>query len=359
MFVRNCWYVAAWDFDVPVGRPYALTIADEAVVLFRTENGGIAALEDRCCHRFAPLSMGRVEDGCYLRCMYHGLKFDANGMCIEIPGQDKIPATARVRAFPAVERHSWVWLWMGDPDKADDSLIPEAVGFDDPEYVLRAGHIDYQAYYQLINDNLTDFSHLSYVHANSFGATDAWANSRPHVRRIDRGIRVSRWLLQKDAMREGKAAGMKGTDGALWQTYDFLAPGILLMYSATYSAEMMPADGVSPPEGEPISANFTSQAVTPMRGNTARYFYSWGPRRKDGGEEMADQMFAVAQMAFAEDREIIEAQQRVIDLKPGVEVLTSADVGPVQMRSVIRQLFRAENQEDPQAEVEAALQPVI
>jgi len=350
MYVRNCWYVAAWDYEIPEGKLFSIRIIDKAVLIFRKQDGDLVALADRCCHRFAPLSLGRVEDGCNIRCMYHGLKFAPDGRCIEIPGQDVIPATAKVRVFPVVEKHSWVWIWMGDAAAADESLIPNAVGFDDPTYNLRSGSIDYDANYQLINDNLTDFSHLSYVHANSFRATPAWASIRPSVRRIDRGVRVSRWLPQELAATE-TLPGQQATsvEAALWQTYDYLVPGVLLMYSALYPASAMPEDRVTPPEGEPLSANFTSQAVTPLGDQKTRYFFSWGPRRIDGGDELADMMFGIANMAFTEDRIMIEAQQRTINEEPGQEVLTSADTGPVQMRAVIRRLVKQETSGDKEA----------
>src|SRR5215471_4453184 len=109
MFVRNCWYVAAWDYELKPGELIGRTIINEPVALYRASDGGLVAVEDRCCHRFAPLSKGRIE-GDDLRCMYHGLKFDRTGRCIEIPGQETIPAKARVRRYAAVDRHSWVWV---------------------------------------------------------------------------------------------------------------------------------------------------------------------------------------------------------------------------------------------------------
>jgi vanillate O-demethylase monooxygenase subunit len=193
MFVRNCWYAAAWDHELKPGELISRTILGEPIAVYRAGDGGLVAMEDRCCHRFAPLSKGRLE-GDDVRCMYHGLKFDRTGQCIEIPGQDMIPRTARVKAYPAVEKHSWIWVWMGDPAKADQGLIPPAVGFEDPGWTLRSGHMDYEANYLLINDNLTDFTHLSYVHRNSFGATEAFARTRPTVERLERGVRIWRWL---------------------------------------------------------------------------------------------------------------------------------------------------------------------
>ena len=99
MWIRNAWYVAAWTHEIEPGRIHARTIIDQPLVLYATSDGSIVALEDRCPHRFAPLSLGRLE-GDALRCMYHGLKFAPDGKCIEIPGQKLIPQSACVRRFP-------------------------------------------------------------------------------------------------------------------------------------------------------------------------------------------------------------------------------------------------------------------
>ena len=344
MFVRNCWYVAGWDSDVTAEGPVARTILNEPIVLYRASDGGLVAFTDRCCHRFAPLSMGRVE-GDDLRCMYHGLKFDRTGRCVDIPGQDLIPQSACVKTYPVAEKHSWIWVWMGDPARADEALIPPAVGFGDPNWTLRRGHLDYEANYLLINDNLTDFTHLSYVHANSFGATEAFARSRPTVERLDRGVRIWRWM--NDGLREDAPTRVhRRADGDMWQTYDFLAPGILLMLTATFPDGTAERFAHGPPDYSqvrPLAENFTSQAVTPMTDKTSRYFFSWGPRSGEGSDAVADAMLQVAHMAFSEDRTVIEAQQRSMDMAPGLkEVLTSADVGPMQMRAALQRLMRDE-----------------
>jgi len=349
MFVRRCWYVAAWGHELTKGQLLPCTIINEPIVLYRAQDGEVVALEDRCCHRFAPLSAGRLE-GNDLRCMYHGLKYDRTGKCIEIPGQSFVAPGTRVRAFPVVEKHGWIWLWMGEPALADQELIPPAVGPEDPRFTLRFGHMDYQANYQLINDNLTDFTHLSYVHANSFGASEEFARTRPTVTPIARGIRVQRWIanaINSDSKIAPQARGVTD-ETENWQTYDYLAPGILLMYSAVYpkgTSDRLGRRDPRPEDGTPLSDNFTSQAVTPMTATTSRYFFSWGPRAGVGSEVLADTMLSVANMAFAEDRAIIESQQRIINFDPERrEQLTNADLGPAKMRRVIEDLIRAEKE---------------
>ncbi|HEX4097694.1 MAG TPA: RHO alpha subunit C-terminal catalytic domain-containing protein, partial [Caulobacteraceae bacterium] len=201
------------------------------------------------------------------------------------------------------------------------------------------------ANYLLINDNLTDFTHLSYVHAKSFGATEAFARTRPTVERLDRCVRIWRWMTS--GFTDDSAARVhRRAEGDTWQTYDFLAPGVLLMHTAVCPSGTAARCHDGPPDlsqVEVLSENFTSQAVTPMTGKTSRYFFSWGPRAGEGSDALADAMLQVAHMAFGEDKAIIEAQQRSIDLAPGQkEVLTSADVGPMQMRAVLQRLMREE-----------------
>jgi phenylpropionate dioxygenase-like ring-hydroxylating dioxygenase large terminal subunit len=340
MYVRNCWYVAAWAHELSADELITRSIIDQAIVLYRTKEGRIAGLEDRCCHRFAPLSKGRRE-GDDVRCMYHGFRFGQNGVCNHIPGQKLIPPKARVKAFPVVEKHSWIWVWMGDPALADEALIPQAVGLDSTRYTLRCGQMDYQANYLLINDNLTDFSHLAYVHQNSFGSSEAWAETINPTKRIPRGIRVERWI---EADLTAPPENLRKRSDT-WSTYDYLAPGILLMLTAMYPPGTAQACQFKEPGADvtPVAHNFTSQAVTPTSAQTSRYFYSWGPNTATGSDVLADQMLKIANMAFGEDRVMIEAQQEVINRNPPTpQVLTVHDKGPSLMRRVLEELVAQE-----------------
>src|SRR5262249_36502103 len=144
------------------------SVIGEPIVLYRRRNGAIVALEDRCPHRFAPLSLGRVE-GDDLRCMYHGLRFAPDGACVEVPRSAAAPARLCARALAGVEGSSLVWVWPGDPAKADPARVPRAFGLDDPDWEYRSGAIDYDADYELLNDNLCDLSHLDFVHETTLG----------------------------------------------------------------------------------------------------------------------------------------------------------------------------------------------
>ena len=343
--VRNAWHVACWAMDLETAKPFAITIANDPLVIFRTDGGKLVALEDRCVHRLAPLSLGRCE-GESLRCMYHGFRFATDGACVEIPGQDSIPSAARVRTYRVEERQSWIWVWLGDPAKADPALIPQAVGFDDPDYILGRGQLDYAANAQLIHDNLCDFTHLAFVHSASFGANEEWARTRPKVTQLPRGIRFERWVRGQSGMRSA------GEPVDVWSSYEYHVPGILLMPSASYAAGTADrlGDAPPPPDLPKTGVTFTSQAVTALTDTTSRYFFSWGPHRDHGDEALRDMLMGLAGMAFAEDKTMIEAQQRVIDLDPSRRPMPATfDKGVVLFQRLVERLARDETGNDQAA----------
>ena len=157
MFVRNCWYVAAWDHEIQRLKLNRRILLGEPVLLYRKKDGAAVAMEDRCCHRHAPLSHGRLR-GDNVECAYHGLVFDPTGVCVRIPSQETIPDTARVRSYPVAERHHWIWIWMGNPDKADESLIPNFEVLGDPAWNWRGETLAVAGNYLLVVENLMEQS---------------------------------------------------------------------------------------------------------------------------------------------------------------------------------------------------------
>lgn len=168
MFVRNLWYVAGFSADLQPGECLARRFLNEPVVLFRTQSGVISALIDRCSHRAMPLSKGHV-DGELIRCAYHGVEFAASGACARIPGQDRIPPAANLRAYPVCERDEFIWIWMGDAEKADTSLIMSNPEHRDPSWSWRPYYMHVKSNWQLLVDNILDLTHVAYIHANTIG----------------------------------------------------------------------------------------------------------------------------------------------------------------------------------------------
>ncbi|MGH7837030.1 MAG: Rieske 2Fe-2S domain-containing protein, partial [Candidatus Binataceae bacterium] len=195
MFVKNLWYCAGWDYELSQGRDAILArrLANEPIVLYRKPDGGVVAMEDRCAHRQAALHLGRKE-GDSLRCMYHGMKYGPDGMCVEIPGQRAIPERARVRTFPVVEKDNWIWVWMGDPARADPKMICFAVGPSDPNWTLRTSKITLKANHRLEIANLVDLSHANWIHSKTLGGTRAWVDEKPKRTMMPRGVDSEVWF---------------------------------------------------------------------------------------------------------------------------------------------------------------------
>lgn len=342
MYLRNAWYMAGWDRDFAPGTPKAETILDEPIVFYRTD-GGMVAMEDRCIHRLAPLSRGRCE-GENLRCMYHGLLFDPSGACIEIPGQDVIPKAARVRTYPLVERHAAVWIWMGDPALADPALVPPFRGYRDPAFAMDPGRMDYRAPAKLICDNLLDLSHIAYVHLNSFSGGNpasgrGWIDADTTYRTLPRGVRVSRWMKGMPLSAAGPASN-EPID--VWTTYDFLAPGVFLQTTERYRPGSYEEGGDGGPvAGEPVFATFTCQAVTPLTEHTACYFFAYGPWVREA--ERKPFFTDLGLKAFEEDRQMIEAQYRVIQSTGAPRMMPMVmDKAVLSYEGVLKRLLREE-----------------
>jgi phenylpropionate dioxygenase-like ring-hydroxylating dioxygenase large terminal subunit len=350
MFLKNTWYVAAWSHEVDSSRPFGRTIAGVSVVLWRDEDGQVIGLENRCCHRGAPLSSGRRE-GNAIRCMYHGMLFDRGGKCIEIPSQEHISPAARVRAFKVVERFKWIWIWMGSPELADSSLIPDTHYLDDPAWKGAPGYMHYDANYLLIADNLLDFSHLAFVHENTLGGSAKYARSRPSVIRIPRGVRVERWLLDDEPapfLRQ-----IRDWPGHVdrWNKYDFVLPGVLLMDSGSAPT------GSGAQEGNRHDAVefFGCQAITPETAGTSHYFFQQSHNFSLDKPEVTESLRQSVIAGFLEDKEMITAQQRVLELDPDFKMLgMRMDTALSIFRDLVEKTLKGE-QRDGSAKPEVAI----
>lgn len=338
MFIKNCWYVAAWSSEVPRDGFFARTMLETPVVLWRDSSGMAVAFEDRCCHRGAPLSKGRREGDC-VRCMYHGLKFDASGKCVEIPGQDMIPGSMRVKTYPLVERSKWIWIWMGDPDRADPALIPDTHWLDDAEWRSLEGYTHYETNYLLIADNLLDLAHLPFVHPSTLGGSEDYASNLPKVDVIDRGIHVTRWAMNTtppDFVQKVRPFAGKVDR---WNIYDFVVPGIFIMDSGMCDA------GTGAKEGnrQGAAAFHGCQALTPETENSTHYFFAHPHNFAIDRPEVTGSIHQSVVDAFAEDKEMIMAQTKSLSLKSDFRMGgIRADEALVKFRRLVDKMLQME-----------------
>lgn len=342
MFIRNCWYVAAWDNEVPAEGFFRRTILNVSIVFWRDSQGTVVALQDRCCHRGARLSMGRKEaNGDCIRCMYHGLLFDKTGQCIGTPAGTRIPPRAKVRSFPVVETHRWIWIWMGEIDAADPALIADTQWLDHPQWRALDGYLHYDVNYLLIADNLLDFSHLPFVHPTTVGGSPDYAAVLPKVERHQRGVSLKKWVknTQPPPYSAKYADYPPGALVDRWMYYEFLVPGVLLMDSG-----MMPAGTGEQDEHREHALAFRGcQALTPETESSTHYFFGHAHNFMIDRPEVTREIHAGIVHAFEEDRAMISAQQENLAADPGfVMTPLSVDTALSQFRWVVNHLIEQE-----------------
>ncbi|CAN0403645.1 unnamed protein product, partial [Discosporangium mesarthrocarpum] len=336
-FVKNAWYPAATASELGralLGRTYL----GEPVVLYRREDGTPVAMEDRCAHRFLPLSKGRLV-GDRVQCGYHGLEFDGSGACVHAPGQKSPPDGAGLRTFPLAEKWHLVWIWMGDPALADESLIHDIWRCDHPDWTCIVGapfHI--KGDYRLFTDNLLDPSHVSFVHQSTLGTGDV--AEIPQVASQDgTTVAVTRWILDRPAAPiYAKLGGFTGNVDR-WQIMTFAPPSMI-------EADMGSAEvGTGAPEGDRSRGiELRSYNIaTPETVTSCHYFWTHVRNFALDDAEMSAQIEAGFIEAFSEDVDIIESVQAGLDRYPDLTPVNLAiDGGPVRARRVIDDLVAAE-----------------
>ena len=330
MFMKNCWQVAAFSREVVPGRMLPRRLLDQPLVLFRASTGRVVALEDRCPHRSAPLSKGKLL-GDTIRCGYHGLRYDATGKCILIPGQNLIPPKARARAFAIVERHTFAWIWMGEEALADDTLIPDVHWLDSPGWIASEGYHRIHANYKLLNDNLLDLSHETFVHAHTIG-NEAVADSPVEVKADGRMVYVTKEIASCNPppLYQYLARVPATANVQRWQRTTYRPPGYCVIDVGVQALEEIA--GSNRVEGRVINL------ITPETSSTSHYFWAFARNFRLGEPEVTEFLRDNVRDTFNEDKEMLEAQQGVLgdrEVDPAYKVVLKADAGAMQGRRLL------------------------
>jgi vanillate monooxygenase len=332
-FLLQQWYVAA--FASEVGRtPLARTVCNEPLVMFRREDNSVAVLDDRCPHRLYQLSKGKLI-GDDIECGYHGLRFAGSGQCTHIPSQGTVPTGFGVRSFPAAERSGLVFVWMGEPARAEEAFIPDFPENNGPGWAASGAHRMVEANYQLVVDNLLDLTHLTFVHKSTLAGPGIQEN--PLQVRID-GDRVV-------ARRE-----MRGVDPApifrtlrnfpgkidRFQNITFLPPSHVQV-----RIEASPAGADNDPD---LIHHVVLNHLTPETERSTHYFWSICRRMRTDDAVLGQRLFEMNRAAFDEDGEVLKYQQAMIDRDPERAVLANldADKASVAARRIMRRKMEAE-----------------
>jgi phenylpropionate dioxygenase-like ring-hydroxylating dioxygenase large terminal subunit len=338
MFVKNAWYVGAWSDEIGDSGMLARTLLGEPVLFYRTADGTLAALQDRCCHRGLPLSHGRVQGDC-VTCGYHGLTFNRTGACVNVPGQERIPPAAKVPSYLVRESDGMVWIWMGDASQADDALIVSHSFAGNAEWTFLKDRYLVNANYQLITDNLMDLTHVGYVHNRTIGGTpQAHSEAESKTSVTSNGVRVERWMMDSVPPPSYCAVHKFHTPRIdRWMEIDFFAPSIVRIHTGAMDTNTGAREG----QRNDALLFWGFNAQTPETETTTHYFWS-GARSHVPGRSIGEQRLDSLRITFAEDKEIVEAQQASLDLQPEPLVMIASDAGMMGARRRVAMMLKAE-----------------
>ncbi|MFI7078397.1 Rieske 2Fe-2S domain-containing protein [Micromonospora sp. NPDC049903] len=344
-FARDQWYVAA--FSTEVGRDLlARTVLGEPLVLYRTESGTAVALADRCVHRRYPLSESRL-DGDTVVCGYHGFTYDPSGACVFVPGQQRIPRTARVAAYPVVEQDTLVWVWIGDRDRADASTIPRAPWLGDPRYTTVRGMAPLDARYGLLVDNLMDLSHETYLHGGYIGTPEVADTPITTEVDEDRGVvYVSRHM--DDAACPPFYARSTGIQGRItrWQDIEYHPPCLYLLHSR------IAPQGVYPPAQGDDDQAFHAEivyAITPSTEHTTYDFWAVARDFAVDDESVSEYLHQSNHTVVMQDVTALNILERVIAAEPEryQELSINIDTGGLAARRLLARMVESSTVEAP------------
>ncbi len=337
MYIRNHWYVAATGTEL--GRALlGRWILNEPLVLYRTEAGAVVAMEDRCPHRRAALSQGKLI-GDAVQCGYHGMEFGPDGGCKRIPGQTSIPPRIRARIYPTVERHGWVFVWMGEAAAADPALVPDYHWNVTPGWDPVFGYLNVKAEYRLVMDNLLDLTHETFIHATSIG--ERAVAETPITTEVDgQVVKVTR--LMPDTPAPPLFRKLRGLDVIdRWQRITFEPP-----CNVKIDAGGVPSDTK---DMSKALRWMVLNSMTPETDRTTHYFWAVTRCFEVGNAEVSKNIEKQVYGIFHEDQAVLESQQRMIETDPLRRPLlaTNIDAGNVAARRIIDRMIAAERQ--PQA----------
>jgi vanillate O-demethylase monooxygenase subunit len=334
--IFNQWYVAGLtdEFTRELRQRYML---GRSIVLYRTEDGLPVALQNRCAHRSYPLHKSSLE-GDYIRCGYHGIKYNTVGEIIDVPCQDMCPKTG-IKHYALREIGPFIWIWMGDAEKADEKLLPELPVHDRPEWRVIVG--DYnrvEANYLLMHENLCDLSHLPYLHAKTFGTGKDYAAVPLTVEKEDGGVTFyryseNRWDLIKfiyppsvdysDVDYEHRSGGT------------FLSPAMHSGYGK-----------LSPRDGSPKLQHHVNHFLTPEHQDTCHYYWYVARNYALDDTDSDDRFRQFITSGFEEDKVASRLMQQMLttDKHEFRELNVAADKAGAMMRMAVKKMADAEIQ---------------
>lgn len=336
-FAYNAWYPLAWASDI--GQTLTTRrVLEEDLVVYRGEDGIVAALEDACPHRLAPLSLGTLR-GNAVECGYHGLTFDCSGRCVQAPGLAKPPESFRVRSFPTAERMGMIWVWMGKPELADPARLVDIPAFRDPAFsAIQGDSLPVEANYLSLADNLCDPTHVVYVHRTTLASAGREETRVQHERQ---GNKVVTWRWVIDGPLIPVFEGLKDFAGNVdrWHYYHYHAPSVAVIDFGSAKT------GTGAPEGnrDDCIQMYACHFITPVDQRSC--VQHWLLLKNSPANPGIDaRLRENLRFAFNEDKRLLEAIQRNEDKpKQWRRIPLGIDGSSIKMRAIVEEMAAADD----------------
>jgi phenylpropionate dioxygenase-like ring-hydroxylating dioxygenase large terminal subunit len=341
-YLRNSWYCAGWSHEIDE-RPKGIRMLDEYLVIYRGKDHQAIAMTGRCTHRFAPLDQGVVIDDDII-CPYHGLRYGADGVCKHNPhGDGFIPPRAKLNTYVVAEHNTALWVWMGDAEAADRTLLPPETALVSAEYSSVRMALKLPVNYQLIIDNLLDLTHAPYLHSSTLANTE--------------GMSIA------DIPQPGFEFKAEGDTLKSHYHFDVMPPSPLLAPYFTdpvgeFNAEMawQPASTLSlDVRMDPLAGGQSEfidmpsvHYLTPETADSTHYFTAISRNRDIHSTDADEHMRMLASKAFLEEDEpMISRCQELMGGNPDIfemgAVMLRTDVAGVQARRLLKKKIEAES----------------
>jgi phenylpropionate dioxygenase-like ring-hydroxylating dioxygenase large terminal subunit len=336
--VRNQWYVAAYGREV--GRElFSRTVCGESILFWRTDAGQVTAMSDRCVHRRFPLSESPSRlVGDTVVCGYHGFTYGADGVCVAVPGQTRIPRTARLKAYPVVEQDSLVWVFIGDPDRADSTQIARAPWLAMEGWTTVSGMEPLAARASLLVDNLMDLSHETYLHGGYIGTPEV--AETPITTEVDEEagiVHVSRHM--DDAACPPFYAKSTGIGGRItrWQDIEFTPPCLYKLHSRVAPVGVLPNEDGTDPDAFHVEVVY---AITPETETSTHDFWAVARDFALDDEGVSDFLRQSNRTVVLQDVVALNVLEQVIAGEPDgyQELSINIDTGGLAARRLINRM---------------------
>lgn len=338
---RNQWYVAAYGREIGP-ELFSRTVCGESILFWRTRAGAVTAVSDRCVHRRFPLSQAptRLVDD-QVVCGYHGFTYGSDGRCVAVPGQTRVPRTARLTSYPVSEQDSFVWVWIGEPESAERTPIPRAPWLTGEGWTTVSGMEPLAARYGLLVDNLLDLSHETYLHGGYIGTPEVAGT--PITTEVDEDagvVHVSRRM--DDAECPPFYARSTGLSGRItrWQDIEYTPPCLYLLHSRIAPVGSVPRPDGSDPDAFHVEVVY---AITPETEHSTHDFWAVARDFALEDQEVSDFLAEQNRTVVLQDVAALDVLERVVATDPpgSQELSINIDTGGLAARRMLARMTAA------------------